>query len=322
MKDEDARERAAIIAVIEAESAAWMRGDVEAWKACWVQAPHAQHISARPSIGAHMFRGFDRIEAYLVPLVSNLGAHGPGEGAIRRENWEINIGADMAWATFDQLIPLGNIADAAPGRHNQLRVLEKIDGLWRIAAVFQISNRIGYYTHPWVRVGRNGQIAESAPDADAALAVHPSLMRVGERLVARTEPDEQKLRAALADADESLRQRKSRRPQALVLSEPTGSGISLVWVTIADMMIVVLLGDDRLLANSIATAGEVFGLSRAQLRVAEQIARGRDLSEIAAALGVAPSTVRTHVRRMFQRLEVSSQPALIRALLSAEAPRP
>ena len=54
-------DRSAILAVIEEESAAWLRGDVVAWKACWVQDDHAQHINARPSVGARMLRGFDAI---------------------------------------------------------------------------------------------------------------------------------------------------------------------------------------------------------------------------------------------------------------------
>ena len=62
-------DRAAIISVIEDESSAWLRGDVAAWKACWVQDDHAQHINARPSVGARMLRGFDGISAYMVPFI-------------------------------------------------------------------------------------------------------------------------------------------------------------------------------------------------------------------------------------------------------------
>jgi DNA-binding CsgD family transcriptional regulator len=86
------------------------------------------------------------------------------------------------------------------------------------------------------------------------------------------------------------------------------------------MMIVILLHDDRLLGDAIARAGRVFGLTAAQIRVAEAIARGHDLSVTAKALQVRPNTVRTHVRRMFERTAVNSQAALVRRLLSVAPP--
>jgi DNA-binding CsgD family transcriptional regulator len=239
-----------------------------------------------------------------------------------REDWRITIGSDMAWATFDQLVPLGSAPDAAPGRHNQLRILEKVNGMWKIAAIFHIPNRIGYYPTPWVRVDRSGGIVEMGAGAEDALRHHGSLQRVGRRLGTRCAADTGKLREALAEADDLILQRKGRQPVPLVLSHADLHSISLSWVTIADMMLVVILGDDRLLRSKIAHAGTVFGLSPAQLRVAEAIARGLDLPSIARLLGVQPNTVRTHVRRMFERLDVNSQPALVRALLDIDPPHP
>ena len=315
-------DRSAILAVIEEESAAWLRGDVVAWKACWVQDDHAQHINARPSVGARMLRGFDAISAYMVPFIEGRAAEASVAPTVQREDWRITIGNDMAWATFDQLVPMDAGPNAAPGRHNHLRILERHDGIWKIAAIFHIPNRIGYYTTPWVRVDRKGVILEAGAHADDALRNHPSLQQIGSRLSARRAADTEKLRDALAEADDLIQSKTGRPPVALVLQGEDLTSLSISWITIADMMTVVLLGDDRLLTSTIQRAGEVYGLSPKQLCVAEAIARGMDLSSTAELLGVRPNTVRTHVRRMFERLNVTSQPALIRALLSTGPPVP
>lgn len=313
----NAEERACVMAVIEEETAAWARGDYDGWAACWVKAAHAQHIIARPSVGARIMYGFDEIAAYFRPHIT-ARKNSPAE--VRRENWQINIAREMAWATFEQFIPLEVDVDGAPGRHNQMRVLEKVAGQWKIAAIFQIPNRIGYYASPWVRVDRNARILQVGSGTDEVLRTHPALRRVGERLCTRNAADDRKLRDALEEAHDLVRKRRGRPPRPLVLSHEDQQSISLAWVTNADMMIVVLLGDESLLTTSMARAGQVYGLSPTQVRVATALAQGKDTSRIARDMGVQPNTVRTHIRRMFERLEVNSQTAVVRALMTVDPP--
>ena len=45
------------------------------------------------------------------------------------------------------------------------------------------------------------------------------------------------------------------------------------------------------------------GISRRELKVLEEIAAGRSNKEIAARLGVSPNTVKTHVARLFEKLD-------------------
>lgn len=316
-----ARDRAEIIAVIEEESAAWLRRDLAGWAACWLQNERAQHINARPSVGARRLRGFDEIHEYFVPAMEQPSG-GLRPEQIRREDWRISVGTDMAWVTFDQVIPVDASRDAAPGRHHQMRILEKADGVWKIAAIFHVPNRIGYYDCPWVRVDPHAKIIESGAGADDLLRHHKALAIVGRRLVGRQAADNRKLKAALIEADDLISQRKGRSPMPLVLSETDDLSIALCWVSIADMMIVVLLEDEQLVAQSIRRASEAYRLSAAQTRVAQAIARGNGLNRTAELLSVQPNTVRTHVKRMFERVGVNSQPALMRALLTVEAPKP
>ncbi|MET9328016.1 LuxR C-terminal-related transcriptional regulator [Tsukamurella sp. NPDC003166] len=69
-----------------------------------------------------------------------------------------------------------------------------------------------------------------------------------------------------------------------------------------------------------------FGLTDAEARVAVMIAEGLDVAAIADALRVARSTVRTHLRHLFQKTNTSRQTELAvvlhRLALGGTAPRP
>ncbi len=60
-------------------------------------------------------------------------------------------------------------------------------------------------------------------------------------------------------------------------------------------------------------AQAALGLSRRELTVLEALAAGRSNKEIAAALGVSPNTIKTHVARVFEKLEVRRRTEAIAA---------
>jgi DNA-binding CsgD family transcriptional regulator len=78
--------------------------------------------------------------------------------------------------------------------------------------------------------------------------------------------------------------------------------------------------DAETIARRIKLAADMYDLSPAQVRLARLIVDGRDLAAASDALGVSVNTLRTHLQRMFDRTGVRSQAALVRVLLSAEAP--
>ena len=67
-------------------------------------------------------------------------------------------------------------------------------------------------------------------------------------------------------------------------------------------------------------AAAVYNLSRAQRLVAGYIVDGHALPDIAEAMGITVSTVRTHLERIFVKTGVRNQTALVRVLLSVGAP--
>lgn len=68
-----------------------------------------------------------------------------------------------------------------------------------------------------------------------------------------------------------------------------------------------------------AFAARVLGLSPAESRVAVALAAGQTVAGIAAELSCAESTVHTHVRRAYRKLDVRKQTELVRRVLSLEA---
>lgn len=67
--------------------------------------------------------------------------------------------------------------------------------------------------------------------------------------------------------------------------------------------------DDTASARAVATT---FGLTPTETRVLTRILMGSTVAEAAAGLGIAPTTARTHLDRVFAKTGVSRQSELIR----------
>jgi len=70
---------------------------------------------------------------------------------------------------------------------------------------------------------------------------------------------------------------------------------------------------------------QLYGLTRAEIRVALHVARGESVATIAGALGLSVNTVKTHIRRIFDKAGVTRQAEFCRALARfqlLDAPRP
>ena len=106
----------------------------------------------------------------------------------------------------------------------------------------------------------------------------------------------------------------------LVFEEPTSTTLHLIWVALVDGLVLVSFDNEATREVRLAAAQSIYGLSGAQMRLAALIVEGKDLPAAAEALGVSINTVRTHLARMFDKVRVNSQTALVRTLLSANAP--
>lgn len=105
--------------------------------------------------------------------------------------------------------------------------------------------------------------------------------------------------------------RPSGEPALCVIAAPYQSSSSTVSKSAWSVVFVSRndAGADCVLVDRLRS---LYGLTRAEAMIALQISRGVGLPVIAKTFNLAPSTVRTHAKHIFAKLEVHSQPQLVR----------
>lgn len=326
------RERDAIIAVIEAETLDFYSRDFDAWSNHWLQDEGTRRLGmlVGGQIGYH--EGWSASAAIVVRIMEQFPNPNPEAARlIRRENLNLRIAGDMAWVSFDQYGPDTGDPFDSRGLSHQVRILEKHDGEWKIAFVGHGETSVGYFSFPVIRVDGGASILWMNDAARQSLPDHPALVAGGGHLRARRREDDKRLRATLTQVDNmspmEIRMSissPSEKPRAIpvVLASDSEEISSICWVSSQDGMLVVSYNDKDSEAKRLAAARSVYGLSPAQARLAALIIDGQDLSMAAKALGISPTTARTHLQRMFDKTGARAQSALVRVLLSVEPPSP
>lgn len=129
-------EKAAIMAVIAGESAAFWNKDYDKWASYWVQAPYVRTMGWWKDGGVTVVNGWDERGPRTKAHMEESPEPNPTAADVRRENINMRISADMAWLTFDQYgADTGDSLMDMPGRSRETRVMEKHDGEWKIAYV-------------------------------------------------------------------------------------------------------------------------------------------------------------------------------------------
>ena len=86
--------------------------------------------------------------------------------------------------------------------------------------------------------------------------------------------------------------------------------------------LVVMCDSDRAPSVPAEIMAAVFGLTEAEARVAEAASSGSALGEIAGRLGVSPNTVKTHLRRVYEKTGTKRQAELARVMAVIGMARP
>lgn len=308
-----------IVALIERETAAFLDRNIDDLCACWVQEAYVTHTTILPYAGVVQVQGIAGLRNHIMSHFVNEKPLDIEASSIVRKNWQFVVRESMAWVTFEQL---GISEDAAhmSGSQMHTRILEKVRGHWKLVSSTGVLSRLDFFDCPNIQVNGTGKIVHASPDSRKAVEVHPVLQITQGHISAIKRKDTQRLREEIQSAQKNIDAGTARLPVPIIFGDDTETDSSLCWIAILDMKIVVLLDDVKLIESSIKTAGQLYGLSAMQMRVAEEIARGNDLTSIAATLEVSANTVRTHVRRMFERVGVNNQKALLKRLLGAQAP--
>lgn len=321
MTDRSADE-AAIRDLLDRLRKAARRGDFESHSDCFLQAPYAARWHASPRGGMVALQGWDEIGRRLAESSagrrrSPLPAEDPGIV----ENMNVRVSGDMAWVTHTRRYPTppGHRSSPEPGYN--MHVLERDGGKWKVVFFGFLEPGRGQPDAVRIRLDADGTIVWMDEAAKELLAADDDVAIRAGKLRLRDSGANQQLTAALrwaADLTRGIAPKRGAVP--VVIDRGEGLSVNILWVVSDSGAILLSLGDAKEDVRRLDAAALVYGLSPAQRQVAGHIVEGLALPEIARTMSVRPTTVRTHLDRMFEKTGVRNQTALVRALLSAAVP--
>lgn len=318
MSDDEAE----ILALIHANRIAiWMR-DFEAWSACFVHAPYTTRWGWWRRGGVFNRRGWENISSRLkIDLEAGPAPIPAFAYDTRVENLEIRISGDMAWATFEQHYPDSDLDPfEMPSLVAEMRVFERHDGRWKIAFLGFLDSG-STFGEAAIGLGGDGTVLWTTPPAKRHLEDDDDVVIRAGRLRLRESGADDRLQAAIrwaAGVDTAYMSTHGAVP--VVVQAGEGLPTRVFWVIADAGQIVFSFGSGGVAEERLKTAALIYGLSPVQKQVAGLIAEGLSLGEIAERLSVTANTARTHLNRIYDKTGVRTQPALVRALLSAVAP--
>ena len=202
--DSGEADKAAVMAVIRAETEAWLRRDFEALASHWVQSPQTRRMEAFTSLGVRVDEGWDVIAARLRKIVERFPEQQAFEERVRWEKVNIVVDGNVAWMTFDQIG-----SDTGDDRKRQLRILHRIAGEWKIACMVMMESSVEEATSPLIEVDPDARILWMNRLARERIEGDAGLVNAGGRLRARRRERDAGLRDAVQMA---FRELQSQRP--------------------------------------------------------------------------------------------------------------
>lgn len=313
-----------IRALIEANRiAVWMQ-DFDAYEKCFVHADYITRWNASRFSGIAERRGWEDIANRVRKLFEDPQYRNPANAHDTKvENLRLHIHGDMAWATFDQLYPDSDLilGPRMGGLSREVRVFERHEGKWLIAFWGVMDTSDGGRDAALIYLEADGTMLWCSPAATAALRTDDDVVIRNGRLRIRDGRTNDALQAAIAWAARQDASLLSLRGALPIVHDP-GEGLPMRvwWVLAGDGAIIFSMGSGGLNEKRLDAAAVVFGLSPAQKQLAAHIAEGRSLPDIAEAMKITVNTARTHLDRIYEKVGVRTQPALVRVLLSTASP--
>jgi DNA-binding CsgD family transcriptional regulator len=204
-----------------------------------------------------------------------------------------------------------------PGVEDNVRVLERHNEKWLTAFHGFFNLNFGQTDAPLWEVDHSGTVIWQNPAAKVYIAGENDAMIRAGKLHLRDQQANEKLAeaiATIADLDYGFLSRLRSMP---VVADAGHDLPATVWWVIAENgKLTVSFNDQPLLLARLDTASKAFSLSPAQHRLASALVEGIHLTVVAEREGVSLSTAKTQLQRVFDKVGVRTQPALVRALLA------
>lgn len=314
-------DRAAILAVVDAETDAYLKHDYDAWQDCWLDGDEIQRVQTHVGSGVTIAKG-PEVRAQMKGILAQTQPWKPPRG-FQRQNYTIDIGADMAWVSYDQIGDAPSIPKDIPGQYHELKILRKVDGAWKISCLVSTQIRTTSMQSPIIEVDCNGRVLEMNAAASERLKDHPLLsLKVKAVWVRGNDALEQLYEAIAWVAKIRTRHTPCVGEEAVIRSVPLGQDDAgtahICWVLLRDGKLLITFDDRERLEAQLNTATEVYQLSDAQQKLARHLVDGSDLAAAAEAMEISPNTAKTHLQRIYDKTGVRAQPSLVRILLSAD----
>jgi DNA-binding CsgD family transcriptional regulator len=314
----------AILALMKTETGAFLHRDFDTLRRNWIDTPQSRFLISWPGVGARVYCGLDEIVAMLSASVAESPPTGEVDDSIDRRNMSIVVSGDFAWASYDQVSRTDDPDFILNGIQHEIKIFQRIESGWKITCTVVMARTVEHLPDPLVEVARDMTVVWANAPGRSALLNHPGLSIIGNRLRVRNRRFDTGLREAVAWAHEKLfasPQKSSSgatRIRVIPLGEDDDGAPSFCWIFVEDGR--VLVSFDEPGTAQLERARIVFGLSPAQMRLGRLIVQGKELAEAAGALGVSVNTARTQLNRMFDKVGVHNQAALVRRLVSLRIP--
>lgn len=276
-----------------------------------------------PHVGTRIHRGWDQLLPRLKEGFRQYPQDFDNRAIIRNENVQVQISGDMAWISYDQVA-----VDRPDGMHlptlsHGLKIVQRYDGAWKLVCLADIAPGIGREDTPRIELDTDGKIVFVNELAKERLPDHAGLLISHDKLRAR----QRKYSANLQEAIESRRKDLATNlppgflnglASVVQLGEDDNGHPVFCWVNAEQDRILITFDDTFMLREKLEIAAETFALTPAQVALSERLSSGHDLASAATDLGISVNTVRTQVRRMFEKTGMHSQAGLVSLLLSLQ----
>ncbi|CTQ56382.1 Bacterial regulatory proteins, luxR family [Roseibium album] len=314
-----------IMRFLRSEQDAYYRGDFEAFIRHWHHGHEVRRILSGPQVGTRVHIGWEDLRAKFEEGFRQHPQNFDAAKILRWENVQIQKSGDMAWVTYDQIA-----TEYHPGMHvsplsHEVKIVQRIDDEWKIVCLVVAVPDLGRRDVPQIEMDQYGKVVGLNELASERLPKHKGLTISGNRPRAQNRSFDKVLQESITHWKSRLATNLPRgflrEPASVVLLGDDPDGLPMFcWIHCEQEHIVLSFDDRTKLRESLESGGSNFKLSAAQIKVAEQIALGRDLATAADALGVSSNTVRTQLRRMFEKTQTHNQATLISRILNSRPP--
>ena len=126
-------EHSAVLRVLEAETAAYLAKDYDAWADCWLHTEHVRRWAWFPVSGVTIEFGWSRVAALMRKAMQDFPE--PLSVEVKRENLSLRVVGAMAWVTYDQYSANTEDPFNLAGLQHEMRICEKVDGRWKLSFI-------------------------------------------------------------------------------------------------------------------------------------------------------------------------------------------